>query len=943
VASLASRTVSPSFNPPIFDRALLETLPVAVYVCDKDGRLLYYNRRAAELWGYEPELNSPSQRYCGSHKIFLPDGTQVPRSDCPMVEALRTGTPVDGLEAVIERPDGDRVSCLVNIALLRNASGKIIGAVNCLQDISESKRAAEKMRESQELLIASELRFRSLFEHAAVGIEQVALDGRLLVVNETLCSMLGYGRDELSARTFRDITHRDDLPAEEVLLSRLLSGAIPRYAIEKRYLHKSGEPVWVRVTSSLALGMGKAAEYRISIIEDITERKDSGRALQESTNRFRELLDALPAAVYTTDSAGRITFYNQAAVEFSGRRPELGTDQWCISWRLYWPDGTRMPHDECPMAISLKEDRLIRGVEAIAERPDGTRVHFIPYPTPLHDASGALVGAVNMLVDITDRKKAEQALQQLNATLEQRIDESTRRVTGTLTKLHESERRFRLLVEGVFDYAIFMLDPNGFVTNWNAGAARIKGYTAKEIVGQHFSRFYSEEDRENGVPVQALETARRTGKYEAEGWRLRKDGTTFWASVVIDTIRDEAGQLVGFAKVTRDLTEKRVADEKLRHSQKMEAIGQLTGGVAHDFNNLLTAIVGNLELMATILPAQERAQRYLEAATRAASRGSRLTEHLLAFSRRQELRPEIVSINQLLRDIFLLCQRTAGEGVGVALRLQEDLWTCNVDASQFEASVLNLSANARDAMNGSGRLTIATENVTARGTDGIDLDAGEYVVLSVTDTGCGMSAAVLARAFEPFYTTKELGKGTGLGLSQVYGFSKQSGGVARIESKTGVGTTVRIYLPRIDGKIGENVASKDSLSRTPIATATILVVEDDLDVREMVVEMLSHLGYRILVATTGPEALAMLRRDKSVDLLFSDVVMPASMSGVELARTARRLRPGLSVLLSSGHVRHSRSGAIEAEFPFIAKPYRPSTLGHKLKEVLANAVSNRIP
>jgi len=222
------------------------------------------------------------------------------------------------------------------------------------------------------------------------------------------------------------------------------------------------------------------------------------------------------------------------------------------------------------------------------------------------------------------------------------------------------------------------------------------------------------------------------------------------------------------------------------------------------------------------------------------------------------------------------------------------------------------------------------------------LDAGEYVVLSVTDTGCGMSAAVLARAFEPFYTTKEIGKGTGLGLSQVYGFAKQSGGIARIESKTGVGTTVRIYLPRIDGKIAENVASKDSLL-SPAATATVLVVEDDLDVREMIVGMLSHLGYRILVATNGPEALAILRRDKSVDLLFSDVVMPASMGGVELARTARRLRPGLSVLLSSGHVGDSQSGAIRAEFPFIAKPYRPSTLGHKLKEVLADAASRRVP
>jgi PAS domain S-box-containing protein len=665
-------------------------------------------------------------------------------------------------------------------------------------------------------------------------------------------------------------------------------------------------------------------------------RLDGSAAASEA---WRQLLEALPAAVYTTDAAGRITFFNEVAVELAGRRPELGRDLWCVSWRLHRPDGTPLPHDECPMAIALREDRAVRGVEVIAERPDGTRINLLPHPTPLHDNAGALVGAVNMLVDITERKQAEEAIKQLNETLEQRVEQRSQLMAQAFTELRASEERFRLLVQEVADYAIFMLDPNGFVTNWNVGAARIKGYAAEEIIGRHFSQFYTEEDLRDGLPERVLETARRTGKYEAEGWRVRKDGTRFWANVVIDVIHDGAGRLIGFAKITRDLTERRAAEEQLRQAQKMEAIGQLTGGVAHDFNNLLTAIIGNLEILETLLPAGDPGRRYAEGALRAASRGARLTEHLLAFSRRQEIRPEIVSLSDLLRENLMLCQKTVGEGIEIALELQDEVWSCQIDPTQFGAAILNLAANARDAVGRSGRLILRTENVTTAGGDAVDQPAGDYVVLSVTDTGSGMSAEVRERAFEPFYTTKEVGKGTGLGLSQVYGFAKQSGGVARIESKIGKGTTVRIYIPRADGHPAVSTVSKEGIGKTSRGDATILVVEDDPDVREMIVGILSDLGYRTLVAANGPEALAILDRDHSVDLLFTDIVMPAGMSGTELARQASRLRPDLKVLLSSGYTREAnrwRSG--RAEFPFIAKPYRPTTLGKKLEEVLAGGL-----
>ena len=279
------------------------------------------------------------------------------------------------------------------------------------------------------------------------------------------------------------------------------------------------------------------------------------------------------------------------------------------------------------MAMALKEDRPIRGGEAIAERPDGTRVPFLAYPTPLHDASGRLVGAVNMLVDLTTLKEVEGARSRLNDMLEHRVAERTQQLTEAITRLRESERRFRLFVDGVTDYAIYMLNTDGVITNWNAGAERVKGYRAEEIIGQHFSVFYAPKDREDGLPQRALMTAAEDGRFEAEGWRIRKDGSRFWANVVVDAVHDDTGDLIGFAKITRDMTERRAVDEQLRQSQKMEAVGQLTNGVAHDFNNLLATIIPNLELAQSNIK-DLGVLKYLENAMRAAERGAQLTNQL---------------------------------------------------------------------------------------------------------------------------------------------------------------------------------------------------------------------------------------------------------------------------------------------------------------------------
>ena len=507
-----------------------------------------------------------------------------------------------------------------------------------------------------------------------------------------------------------------------------------------------------------------------------------------------------------------------------------------------------------------------------------------------------------------------------------------------------SDQLFRILVQGVTDYAIFLLDPTGRVSTWNVGAERIKGYKAEEIVGSHFSRFYTEEDRAAGVPERALGLAAKAGRYESEGWRVRKDGSRFWASVVVDRIDDTDGKPVGFAKITRDMTEKRRAEEALEQTraalaqaQKMEAVGQLTGGIAHDFNNLLTVITNSLDLLEGRLRPNAQTKRIIDSAQRAAERGARLTEQLLAFARRQPLRPEIHNINRLLQGFEAVLRRACPEPIDVKVALDPAPLAANIDSSQFETALLNLVVNARDAMPDGGTLRIATgrKKIGVAEAKGMpDIAAGDYVMVSVADTGTGMQQDVLNRAFEPFFTTKEVGKGSGLGLSQVYGFITQSGGHVAIDSKPRMGTTVTLYLPAVAAPTSWAPRRRSEDQRAPVS-GRILVVEDDPEVLDVTVEMLRTFGWDVSTAPDGPSALSILRRDAEIDVLFTDIVMPRGMNGVELAQQARRLRPTLRVLLASGYPASAlpadQGDGDNGEFPFLSKPYRASELAKKLR------------
>jgi PAS domain S-box-containing protein len=501
--------------------------------------------------------------------------------------------------------------------------------------------------------------------------------------------------------------------------------------------------------------------------------------------------------------------------------------------------------------------------------------------------------------------------------------------------LRESERQFRLFSEAATDHALIRLDARGVVSGWNAGAQRIEGYGEPEIVGHHFSCFYTAADRAAGTPERALAAAATAGAYEHDGWRVRKDGSSFFAAVVIDAIRDEEGKLIGFANIMRDITERyearaklQRAQEQLAQSQKMEALGQLTGGIAHDFNNMLMVVSGNAQLLKDRLR-DARNLRSVEAIELAAARGENLTRQLLAFSRRQALNPMVVSLRQRLAEFRDLLVSSARGDITLVIDVGRSVWPVAVDVPELELALINLVVNARDAMPDGGTIVITAKNARLQPEDTPDAIRGEFVALTVTDTGCGIAADILPKVFEPFFTTKQLDKGTGLGLSQVYGLTRQSGGTVTIASELGNGTAVTIYLPRSHRPLSEQrIAERD----TPRGGEKVLLVEDNPEVQETAGMLLDQLGYRVFRAESAAGALQLLQSGEAVDLVFSDIIMPGELDGMALARQVKEEYPDIAVLLTSGYARPPNTH--EAGFPILRKPYQLATLARAIRDAL---------
>jgi len=771
-------------------------------------------------------------------------------------------------------------------------------------------------------------------------------------------------------------------------------------------------------------------------------------------------------AIFLLDTAGHIVTWNTGAERIKGyRADEIVGKHFSI---FYTAEDRQRGKPDNELEVAAAEGRIED--EGWRLRKDGSKLWANVVITAIRNDTGRLTGFGKVTRDLTERKRAEDELRSSRDDLERRVRQRTAELDRVHVKFRAQEEQYRLMIAGVKDYAIYTLDSNGGVTSWNNGAEHIYGYAPDEIIGQHRSRFFAPEDVASGLPMRELQEAVAKGRFSEEAWRIRKDGTRFWANGTMSALRDESGVLRGFLKIVRDLTERKQSETELRkslealhlrdrailavsqgilisdpnqadcpivyaspgaerltgyraeelvgrncrflqgartdpakvaevreairagrecsvefvnyrkdgtpfwnalfispvrdeqgrllhfigvqadvterhqleaqlqQSQKLESIGQLAGGVAHDFNNLLTVISGYSEILLMSLPPNDPARESVQAISEAGARAAGLTRQLLIFSRQAVTHLQVLNINDVVKETHQLLRRMIGEDVILTVVLDPELSLVRVDAGQVGQVLMNLCVNARDAMSAGGKLTIQTQNVELDEpymNTHVEVQIGRYVLLTVSDTGTGMTPEVNRRIFEPFFTTKGVGKGTGLGLSVVHGIVKQNNGYIGVYSELGIGTTFKVYLPVVENDVADRISK---LEPTLIArgTETVLVVEDEESVRDIALLALRNQGYVVLAASNGKDALRVLSNHMGgVDLLLTDVVMP-EMTGRQLAEALQPSLPHMKVLYLSGYTDDAvvRHGILLAEVAFLQKPYTPTTLLRKVRQVL---------
>ncbi len=751
-----------------------------------------------------------------------------------------------------------------------------------------------------------ELLLDAISDYAIYMLDQ---DGCVTTWNAGAERIKGYRSIEILGRHFSRFFTPEDranrLP-ERILDAVRRTG---RHEAEGWRVRKDGSRFWcnailqqVRDESGRLIGFAK-------ITRDITERVTAQEALLESERRFRVLVEGVfDYAIYMLDPSGIIINWNTGAERLKGYTADEILGHHFSKFYTNEDRANGLPGRV--LETAAREGR--NEAEGWRVRKDGSRFWASVVVDAIRNQAGELEGFAKVTRDITERRTA-------------------------LDAVRDSERQFRLLIASVTDYAIYMLDPNGIITSWNAGARRIKGYDTEEVIGRHFSIFYTDRDRAAGLPARAIQTAEQEGRFEAEGWRVRKDGTMFWANVIIDPIRDEQRGLIGFAKITRDITERRDAQKALQNAeaqraqaQKMDALGQLTGGVAHDFNNLLMVVSGNILMLKRKIADDPKAVRAAEAIEMAARRGATLTRQLLTFSRRQTFNPVVCQIAERIEALRTMLANSIGE-VSLDVNIGPDIWPVKLDPSELELAMVNLALNARDAMPSGGVITVSAENaILSRGDTKADLE-GDFVALKVSDIGSGIAPDVLPKIFDPFFTTKPVDKGSGLGLSQVHGFVHQSGGTVTIDSELGRGTTVTLYLPRAEETALEPLEEAEG---SGTGGGHVLVVEDNPDVAEAMVSMLEQLGYQVQAVREAEAALkAISQRD--FDLVVSDIVITGSMDGLGLARAIRQRKLRLPVLLVTGYSRTAADAG--GEFIVLRKPVEVSELSRVAARMIAES------
>ena len=789
--------------------------------------------------------------------------------------------------------------------------------VGFIRDISERKSVDEALSENRSFLA-------DILHSSGEAFYAVDRTGVTTLCNQAFLRLIGIEREEDAVgRKLHDVihhTHPDGSSYDKADCPVYIcaSTGAAAHVEDESFYRLNGEPFPVEywVTPIYREGEHHGA---ICTFTDISARRAAEAELAQSEAEFRTFSQAVPNHVWASPPDGKLNWFNDRVYEYSGAsRGELDGDGWAM---LVHPDDMAAAAESWSAALATGE---VYQTDFRLRRADGQYRWHLARALPIRGTNGEIVQWIGTNTDIDEQRGTAEALMLLNATLEQRVAEQA----AERDRLWQTSQDLLVVVnrEGVFQAA-------------NPAWSSVLGWSPDEVVGKRHLNFVHPDDRRGSDG--ALERALTALLPSYENRCLHRDGSYRWISWVASA---ENG--VVYATGRNVTVEKEaeaqllVAQEALRQSQKMEAVGQLTGGIAHDFNNMLAVVVGSLDLLSRRLSGGDaRAQRYLDAAGEAAKRGALLTQRLLAFSRQQPLQPKALDANKVVSGMSDLLRHSIGADIRLETVLAGGLWRTYVDPNQLENIVLNLAVNARDAMPGGGRLTIETQNAhldERYAATNQTVRAGHYVLLAVTDTGSGMPRDVIEKAFDPFFTTKPVGKGTGLGLSQVYGFVKQSGGHVKIYSEPGEGTTIKIYLPRLAGRAAVEVTD-DAEANLALGDAgeVILVVEDEPAVRQFTVDALTELGYRVIEADGASSALNLLEGRTDIVLLFTDVIMP-DVNGAALAREVRQRWPHVKVLFTTGYTRNAvvHNGVLDAGVDLIGKPFTLEALSTKLREVL---------
>ncbi len=786
-------------------------------------------------------------------------------------------------------------------------SGRPGGVLAVVMETTDRVRAERELSTERD-------RSRRVLDDMGEGYSLLDRDFRILDLNAEALRLESRPRSVLVGQV-----HWDAYPGtEHSQLGRLYKLAMAErrpVSLEHRHTWEDGRSSWLDMRA-YPVEDGLAIFFR-----DISDRKQAESARDRADDLLQTFLKAVPGVVYAKDRAGLMLVANQGAADLIGRPMDAFLGK---------TDAEFLADPDQAAAVMATDRRIMETgradvVEEHVDRSDGTPAVWLSTKAPLRDLAGEVIGLVGASVDVSEQVKAREVLARSRDELEREVD----RRTAERDRLWRNTQDMQVVIDG-----------RGAFQAVSPAFTRILGWTPEEVIGRTVFDFVIADD--TASTGGALAHARAEVLPTFENRYRHKDGGVrriSWVATPENELIYASGRNITAEK--EQAAELAAAQEALRQSQKMEAVGQLTGGIAHDFNNLLTGITGSLEIMQTRI-AQGRladVDRYMNAAQGAAKRAAALTHRLLAFSRRQTLDPKPLNVNRLIGDMEELIRRTIGPNVHLEVVGAGGLWPTLADPNQLENALLNLCINARDAMPEGGRITIETANkwLDDRAARERDLSPGQYLSLCVTDTGTGMEPEVVARAFDPFFTTKPLGVGTGLGLSMIYGFVRQTGGQVRIYTEPGQGTTMCLYLPRYDGEAEDADALHVVMDAAHVQGGeTVLVVDDEPTVRMLVAEVLREIGFTVIEAEDGAAGLRVLQGARRVDLLITDVGLPGGMNGRQVADAARVARPGLRVLFITGYAENAAvgNGHLDKGMAVLTKPFAVEALGLKVKEVM---------